>query len=67
MFQEYFAQSDLLVWPLIGLIIFLASFVGVILYVCVGLRDAKKRKYLARLPLAREGIRGSSETEGRTC
>jgi len=67
MFQEYFAQSDLLVWPLIGLIIFLVSFVGVILYVGWGLRDAEKREYLARLPLAGDGDQNASESKGRTC
>jgi hypothetical protein len=66
MFQDYFAQSDLLIWPLIGLVIFLASFIGVILYVCVGLRDRGKREYLAQLPLVSDEQRAASETMGRT-
>jgi cbb3-type cytochrome oxidase subunit 3 len=66
MFRDYFAQSDLLIWPMIGLIIFLASFIGVILYVFFGLRDRSKREYLARLPLDSDGGRTASETKGRT-
>ena len=40
MFQDYFAQHpQLLIWPLIGLLIFLTCFVGVLIYIIVGLRD----------------------------
>jgi hypothetical protein len=64
MFQEYFAGSNLLVWPLIGLTVFVLSFAAVILYVVFGLRDPRKRDHIAALPLddgpgAREG--GSAE------
>ena len=37
MFQEFFAKSDLLVWPLAGLIIFVAIFTGVLRLVFVPL------------------------------
>ena len=65
MFQDYFAQSDLLIWPLIGLIIFLVSFVGVLLYVGFGLRDRKKREHLSRLPLQPDSLVTGTESEGR--
>lgn len=51
MFQEYFADSTLLTWPLVGLAVFVLSFIAVILYVVFGLRDQKKRDHIASLPL----------------
>jgi cbb3-type cytochrome oxidase subunit 3 len=51
MYQEYFAGSDLLIWPLVGLVIFLLSFLGVMWYVLVGLSDRRKRDHIAALPL----------------
>ncbi len=60
MFQDYFAQSDHLIWPLIGLLIFVLLFVGVLAYVFLGLRDKKKVDEIAALPLAED-----SATDGR--
>ena len=54
MYQEYFAGSDLLVWPLVGLVIFVLSFLGVMWYVLQGLADARKRDHIAALPLEDE-------------
>ncbi len=51
MYQEFFSGSNLLVWPLVGLVIFVSSFVAVLLYVFIGLRDRKKVDHLAGLPL----------------
>ncbi len=51
MFQEFFAKSDLLVWPLVGLIIFVAIFAGVMAFVLFGLRDQNKINEIAALPL----------------
>lgn len=51
MFQEYFARSPLLAWPLVGLVLFLFAFVGVLVYVGVGLRDRRRVDRLAALPL----------------
>ena len=51
MFQQYFADSTLLVWPLIGLAVFVLSFIAVLIYVVFGLRDADKRHHIASLPL----------------
>ena len=51
MFAEFYAQSPLLFWPLVGLVIFLVSFAAVMVYVLVGLRDKRKVDYMASLPL----------------
>ena len=51
MFAEFYAQSPLLFWPLVGLVIFLISFACVMVYVLVGLRDKRKVAYMASLPL----------------
>jgi hypothetical protein len=53
--QFYSARGDLLIWPLLGLGIFLASFVAVLVYVLIGLRDRGRRAELAALPLNDEG------------
>ena len=52
MFQEYFADSEHLIWPLVGLLIFVMLFVGVLAYVFLGLRDQDKVDEIAALPLA---------------
>lgn len=54
MFQEFFAKSDLLVWPVIGLLIFVMIFVGVLAYVFLGLRDKDKIDHMASLPFDSE-------------
>lgn len=65
MIQEFLTRSPLLIWPLVGLFIFLVGFVGVLLYVFVGLRDREKVRYLSRLPLADETTDSESASEGR--
>ena len=52
MYQDYFSGSDHLIWPLIGLVIFVTMFVGVLAYVFLGLRDKNKVDEMAALPLA---------------
>ena len=52
MYQEYLSRSDHLIWPLIGLLIFVLLFVGVLAYVFLGLRDKSKVDEIAALPLA---------------
>ena len=52
MYQEYLSKSDHLIWPLIGLLIFVLMFVGVLAYVFLGLRDKDKVDEIAALPLA---------------
>ena len=62
MFQEFLGtRGDLLVWPLIGLGIFVASFVIVILYVSIGLKDRRQRDRLAALPLEDDARTDSAE------
>jgi cbb3-type cytochrome oxidase subunit 3 len=51
MYQDFFARSDHLVWPLLGLIIFVSIFIGVLAYVFLGLRDRDKIDEIAALPL----------------
>lgn len=51
MFQDFFAKSDHLIWPLLGLIIFVLIFIGVLAYVFLGLRDREKIDAIAALPL----------------
>ena len=51
MFQEFFSRSDLLIWPLVGLVIFVLGFLGVLWYVLHGLADPRKREHMASLPL----------------
>jgi hypothetical protein len=50
-FQEFYARSSLLVWPLVGLILFVAIFVGMLAFTFLGLRDRRKLDELAALPL----------------
>ncbi len=52
MFQEYFANSEYLIWPMVGLMIFVMLFLGVLAYVFFGLRDKDKVDEIAALPLA---------------
>lgn len=51
MYQEFYNRSDLLIWPLAGLIIFLAVFLGVLAFTFLGLRDRKTIDAIAALPL----------------
>ena len=66
MFQEFYAKSDLLVWPLIGLLIFVAVFTGVLAYVFLGLRDKRRVDEIAALPFAPEHeVEGQAEGRAR--
>ena len=51
MFQQFYAGSDLLIWPLIGLGIFLVSFIAVIVYVLFFMRRGPELDRIASLPL----------------
>ena len=61
--KEYYAQSDLLNWPVAGLFIFGTIFIGVLAYVFLGLRDKNKINEISALPL--EHGTGEEEFEGR--
>jgi len=52
MYQEFYANSSHLIWPLLGLVIFVSIFIGVLAYVFFGLRDRDKIDELAAMPLA---------------
>ena len=65
MYQEFYSGSNLLIWPLIGLLIFVSVFIGVLAYTFFGLRDKKKLEEIAALPL--EPDHGDDDrAEGRT-
>ena len=64
MYQEFFARSEMLVWPLVGLMIFVSIFAGVLAYVFFGLRDKDKVAEIAALPLAQDTIE-EGHTHGR--
>jgi hypothetical protein len=51
MYQQFYQSSSLLIWPLVGLLLFVASFAAVLFYVIVGLRDRRSLDHLAGLPL----------------
>jgi len=51
MFHDYFAGSDLLLWPLVGLLLFVISFAAILFHVTVNLRDRRAVEHLASLPL----------------
>ena len=51
MYQEFYANSSHLIWPLMGLVIFVSIFIGVLAYVFFGLRDRDKIDAIAALPL----------------
>lgn len=65
MFQEFFSRSTLLVWPLIGLLLSVAFFVGVLAFVFLGLRDRGRVAELAALPfVTEETSEGQGEIQG---
>ena len=51
MYQQFYQGSDLLIWPLVGLGIFVVAFVGVLVWVLFGLRRSPLVDHLAHLPL----------------
>jgi len=55
MYQEFYDKSDLLVWPLVGLLIFVAIFAGVLAYTFFGLKN-RKIEEIAALPLANDDV-----------
>lgn len=55
MYQDFYANSSHLIWPLLGLVIFVSIFLGVLAYVFFGLRDRDKIDAIAALPLEADG------------
>ena len=64
MYQEFYSKSDLLVWPVLALLIFVMIFVGVLAYVFLGLRDKGKIDEMASLPFVPES-EYETEVNGR--
>jgi hypothetical protein len=54
MFQEYFVGNEHLIWPLVGLVIFVTMFLGVLAFMFLGLRDKDQLEKMAALPLEPE-------------
>ncbi len=59
MFQEFYNNSNLLAWPLLGLGIFVTSFLLVLYYVFAVLSKNDSNK-MAALPLEQESTGGFS-------
>jgi hypothetical protein len=59
MFQEFYNESNLLAWPLLGLGIFVTSFILVLYYVFAVVRKKDIDK-MAALPLENESTGGSN-------
>lgn len=51
MFSEFYANSNLLIWPLVGLGIFVLAFLAVLAWVVFGLRRNPIVDRMAALPL----------------
>jgi hypothetical protein len=54
MYQEFYDKSDLLTWPLVGLVIFIGLFLGVLGYVFIGLKNRDKVDEFSALPFVSE-------------
>lgn len=54
MIRDFLAQSDLLIWPQVALVIFFAVFVGGVLFAAFGLRGREEERRIASLPLEGE-------------
>ncbi len=58
MYQEFYDKSEHLIWPLLGLVFFVAIFVGVLAFVFLGLRDKDKIKKMSAMPLDDDSVSG---------
>lgn len=66
MYQEFYAlyvNNQLLVLPIIALSLFVASFIAILYWVIVHLRDSPMPEYMANLPLSDEPIDDGSPEE----
>lgn len=52
MYQEFYASSDLMILPLIGMGLIMAAFIAILFWVIVGLRNSPLPRYMANLPLS---------------
>jgi hypothetical protein len=51
MFQQFYSRSELMTWPVVGLIIFMTAFIAVLLIVFIGMRNSRTVDHMANLPL----------------
>ena len=66
MFREYLAAKELGIFPVLALLIFFTTFLGVLGYVIFGLKRREVRDRLASLPFdGDETTAGNIEDEGR--
>ena len=65
MYQEFYADSHLLILPVLALGLFLASFAAILYWVVVQLRDSSMPDYMANLPLS-DGNRVDGSQEDST-
>jgi hypothetical protein len=65
MFQDFFSRSELLRLPLIGMILCLAAFIGILVRHYLGLRHGESFDHLASLPLDDDPEAGSFTQTGR--
>ena len=65
MYQEFYSGSDLLVWPLVGLLIFVSIFAGVLAYTFFALRDGGRLDDISALPLEPDDTVTDDPAEGR--
>ncbi|MDY7092917.1 MAG: CcoQ/FixQ family Cbb3-type cytochrome c oxidase assembly chaperone [Acidobacteriota bacterium] len=52
MYQEFYANSHLLILPIIALGLFVAAFIAILYWVFVQLRHSSMPEYMAHLPLS---------------
>ena len=67
MFLEFLAQGDLLVWPVIGLILFMTVFVGVLVQMALSGRRPDVLADITALPLEKDeqSLPSRGEVESR--
>ncbi len=61
MFSEFYAESGLLLWPVLGMVILAVTFLMVMGWVVIGLRNSPTVARMAALPL--EDDAGPQEAE----
>ena len=65
MYQQFYDKSDLLAWPIVGLVIFISLFLAVLGYVFFGLKNKDKVEQMAALPFVTENESSDGDPEGR--
>ena len=63
MFTQFFAQGDLLTWPLVALAIFFAVFMAVLVQTFTGWRQPRALSDITSLPLASDDVASAQDSE----